>query len=754
MTSESPLTFTSNKKAPPTDRAAVKDRTVLWIGGAAAILFFLVLGGASAWFFYTSVAETLPEPEQLSNISPSLVTSVYDSEGEVVHEFSIERRFWMPLDSFPEHLVQAVIAIEDARFYEHWGIDIRRIVGAAMANVVQRGYSQGASTLTQQLARNAFLTHDKRIMRKIREILTAIDLERYYIKDEILELYLNMVYMGAGVYGMEAASQQYFSKSVYDLSLHESALLAAAVQRPEAFRPDRDANHTRGFNRRNTVLAAMARNGFISEEDFHHYREQPIEATPAQRTSAQAPYFVEEVRRQVLRMFGEDRLYHQGLSIYTTLDTEAQAVAEEAVTAHLDTLQRIPNRLFITENRAWEMIGVSRDSLFDNFSQLYDEHRDTFEALHDSLKLRQLQTSVVTLDNSSGAVRVLIGGRDFSESRYNRAMQGGRQPGSAFKPFVYTAALKQGYTPATQIIDKPVTIETSEGEWRPVNFDRRFHGEVSLEYAVRRSLNLVVIEVLLDIGATDVISLARRMGISGHLPAVPALAIGAGNVSNLELTRAYSVFPNQGTLRQTYLIDSIVDNHGRVIFRNDLEEQEVLSPDVATVMTKMLEKVVSEGTAGAVRREGFRHPTAGKTGTSNNYSDAWFVGYTPRYTTGVWVGADQRRTMGRGITGSRGAIPIWTPLMQSLHDEASREEFPLTDEVVEHRVCEDTGELATSHCPRRYTTHFLRSNVPDRCTEHGVEQRRDTSNVIDYFGTPPDSRDRDEEEDPSSQMLF
>jgi penicillin-binding protein 1A len=678
---------------------------------------------------------------------------VYDKNGDLIHEFSIERRFWMPLDSFPTHLREAVIAIEDARFYTHWGIDIRRIAGAALQNITSGRYAQGASTITQQLARNAFFSHDKRIIRKIRESLAAIDIERYYTKDEILELYLNMVYMGAGVYGMEAASQQYYSKSASELTLGESALLAGCIQRPEAFRPDKEKNRQRAAARRNTVLASMMRNDYISSEEFGTYRDTEVSANPAERAAGYGPYFVEEIRRRVIRMLGEDRLYHQGISIYTTMCSHAQKAAEKAVSRHLDTLQRIPNRLFINDNRAWELIDVSRDELFDNFDSLYAEHRETFEALHDSLKLRKLQTSVVSLDNSTGAVRVLIGGRDFSESSYNRAVQGGRQPGSAFKPFVYAAAFQNGYTPATIMIDKPITVDTDQGKWRPVNFDRRFHGEVSLEYALKKSLNLVAIELLQSVGTHRVIPLARSMGIEGHLPAVPALAIGVGNVSNIDLTQAYSVFPNLGKRRDPYFIDSIVDNRGKTIYRQEPVEEEVLSDGVASLMIKMLEKVVHEGTAASLGRSDVPRPVAGKTGTTNDNSDAWFVGFSPRYTAGVWVGADQRRSMGRGITGGRGAIPIWKEVMKALHSELPRTSFEISSDVVKRRVCAETGQLAGSYCPETSSTYFLAHTIPDECEEHTGKSRRDSSNIINYFGTP-DSQDRDDTGEDDSRRLF
>ncbi|MGM0443110.1 MAG: penicillin-binding protein 1A [Fibrobacterota bacterium] len=758
MSDMNPITFSAHKKSSPSkDEGRVLNRTPVLIAVLIVIVFTTTVFLSAAWVLSHRVAATLPDPGKLSDIRPSLVSTVYDMHGEKVHDFSIERRFWKPLDSFPEHMQNAVIAIEDIRFRNHWGIDVKRIAGAIVHDIAAGGFEQGASTLTQQLARNAFFSHEKRIIRKIREAFTAVALERYYTKDEILELYLNMVYLGGGVYGVEAASQLYFSKPASQLTVGEAALLAGCIQSPGNYRPDLEENRARARVRRNSVLRGMVRAGFLSKERMKTLAGLAVTADPAQKESDRAPYFVEEIRRRVIGLLGEDKLYHDGIAIHTTLDTHAQDSTEKAVKAHLDTLQRIPNRSFIRRNRAWTMIDVPRDTLFEHFDSLYDAHRHVFDTLHDSLRLQQLQTSVVTLDNANGAVRVLVGGRDFKKSKFNRATQSTRQPGSAFKPFVYTAALKSGYTPATIVNDKPVTIKTDDGDWRPENFDKKFYGEVPLQFGLKKSLNLIAIQLLLDIGAHPIVTLARSMGIEGHLPYVPALAIGAGGVKNINLTTAFSVFPAGGVKQKPYFIDSIVNSSGRTIYRRTPEVDTVLSPGIAAVMTTMMEKVVDEGTGVSIRRAGFRRPCAGKTGTTNDYSDAWFVGFTPQYSCGVWTGFDQRRSMGRGIAGSKGAIPIWVEVMKAVHGDSPEGEFPKPESVVERRVCSATGMVATDYCPEIFKTSLLKRRVPGRCDEHTLREHRDSSNVINFFGSDP-GRHIDDTADTaqtgSSRMLF
>ena len=587
-----------------------------------AMLISIGVGVGSVVGILVNTYNTLPAPEEMANIKPSLVTRVYDKDSLLVHEFSIEKRFWMPLDSISPNMPHAVISIEDQRFYKHWGIDLKRIFGAALANVVSRGYSQGASTLTQQLARNLYFSHKKTLMRKVREILTAIKLEQYYTKNEIMELYLNQVYLGGGVYGVEAASQKYFSKPAKDLTVNEAAIIAGIIQRPERFRPDRKKNLKKIKNRRNSVLKGMVKMKFLTSAEGKEEREKPIIAKPSKKSALQAPYFVEKIRKYLERKYGEDLLYNGGLKVYTTLDSKAQMAAEKSLAEHLDTLQRSPNRIFLFDNKPWTKTeGLSRSDWYDNFDSLYEKYDTLFfdkngksKLSDDSLKLRKIQASVLAIDNKTGAVRVMIGGRNFEESRFNRALQTVRQPGSAIKPFVYAAAFEHGYTPATIIIDKPITLETPEGTWRPENYEHEFFGPITVRDALRHSVNIPAIRTLMDIGPNNVIALARSLGLKHQLPPVPALAIGACEVSNIEITRAYSAFANHGSQAKTYFIDRIENRKGRILEKHEIEVEQVMSRDVADLTAQVMRAVVDAGTGVRVRSLGFYRQAAGKTG--------------------------------------------------------------------------------------------------------------------------------------------
>ena len=727
------------------------------------LLFSLtVFGGAFVYRFLENTMATLPKPEEVAHIKPRLVTKIYAADSTVVHEFSIERRFWKPLDSISPYVSQALIATEDRRFYTHWGIDPKRIITAAVGNVVSGGYSQGGSTLTQQLARNLYFTHKKTIMRKVREILTAIQLETYYSKEEILELYLNMVYLGGGTYGVEAASLKYFSKSASDLNVNEAAVLAGLIQRPEAYRPDRSKNLERIKKRRSTVLISLVRAGDITQDEAHRIAQTEIPANPYKKSDDKAPYFIEHVRQHLERTYGSDELYNGGLQVYTTLNIEAQDSLEIAVTNHLDSLQEQPNRMFLQQDRTWKKIGVSYDSMMQNFDSLYAAYySELFKDLPDSLKRRRLEVSAVALDVHSGAVRVLAGGRNYKISKYNRAIQSVRQPGSAMKPFVYAAAIEEGYSPSSVMIDKPITLMTDDGPWRPENYSHKFYGPITLRDALRRSVNLIAIQKLRAIGAQKVIDFSRRVGLTHNLPNVPALAIGAAEVTNMELTAGYAAFANGGNLVKPYFVEKVVDKNGRILEQHDPFKERVMDVAIANTMASMMSDVINRGTGVEVRREGFRRPAAGKTGTTNNYSDAWFVAYTPQISMGVWVGADQRRSMGYGMTGARGGIPIWVGAMKPLHAELPVETFSL-EGLEKKELCSTSNLLATSYCPKTYKDIFVIGREIESCDEHGPGARRSSDDVINYFGSEsntegksmPSPSDTTEEESDDDQLLF
>jgi penicillin-binding protein 1A len=691
--------------------------------------------GAGALFFMRMHA-TLLSPDEIQTVEPPLVSKVYARDGSVIHEFSIEKRFWVPLNQMPENLRRAVIAIEDRRFYDHWGVDIHRIFGAFFANILRGEIAQGGSTITQQLARNLYLSFKQTMTRKIREALTAVQLEKYYTKDQILELYLNQVYFGAGVYGVEAASQRYFSKPVSQLDLNECSVLAGVIQLPEHHRPDKPENTARITARRKAVIHAMRAMNVISSAEAKAVLKSPVPNHPQKELARIAPYFIEMIRNHVERKYGEDQLYNGGLSIFTTLDPVAQAAAEDTMKVHLQWLQQKSDRIFLDYTQAHKKAGVTKDFYVAHFDSLYNLNRKQWEALPDSHRVRIVQGSVLALNAADGGITVMIGGRDFSESKFNRALQALRQPGSSFKPIVYTAAIDSSYTPASVVLDQPITLETPEGLWRPQNYEGEFNGPITIRNALKKSINLVAIQVIRDIGEQNVVDLARRMGLRHQLNPVPSLAIGSCEATLMEMTTAYSIFANGGRKLKPYFIEQIVDKNGRTLEEHTPEEETVLTPQTAFLMTSLLHTVVTSGTAASIPGMGFTRPAAGKTGTTNDYSDAWFVGFTPQAVCGVWTGVDERLSMGYGVTGTMAAIPIWVKTMKALHRSLPVVDFRQPAGIVTEKVCEKSNLLATPACPKTRNEVFIAGKLPQPCDEHGGKANAKNGNIIRLFGSP------------------
>lgn len=708
-----------------------------------SLIFILGCAIGSGFWFFRHMYQTLLSPEEIQNIQQPLVSCVFARDGSLIHEFHIERRFWVPLDEIPENLQNAVIATEDRRFYRHWGIDFKRIVGAVCIDLLRGHYAQGASTITQQLARNLYLSFRQSMIRKIREAMTAVQMETYYTKKQILELYLNQVYLGAGVYGVEAAAQKYFSKPVADLDINECSILAGMIQLPEHYRPDRPENMKRIQTRRKAVIAAMKKADYITEQKAGAVLLEDIPSNPEINTSKVAPYFIEVVRDYIEKKYGENPLYNGGLNIYTTLDPVAQKAAEDTMAIHLKSMQMVTNRIFLDSSKAHVALHMPKDTFLAHFDSLYDLRRDEYKSLPDSSCLRIVQASVVALDIKTGGVLVLIGGRDFLESKFNRALMARRQPGSSFKPFVYLTALDSGYTPSTVVLDQPVTLETSEGLWRPENYDREFLGPVTVRTALKKSINLVAIQVIRDIGPENVIARARQMGFKHDMNPVPALAVGACQATPMEMAVAYSIFADHGRMTEPYFIDSIIDKNGKLIEKHKHKETSVFSPQKAFIMTSLLRSVVTGGTGASIPASGFTRPAAGKTGTTNDYSDAWFVGFTPQISCAVWVGVDERLSMGRGVTGAKGAIPIWIKTMKTLHRSLPVANFSVPAGIVMRRVCSKTNKLASAYCPQYYEEYFIESSLPDTCDIHGLGRGKKSDNVLEMFSTKKRSPSKD-----------
>jgi penicillin-binding protein 1A len=572
-------------------------------------------------------------------------------------------------------LIQALIAVEDQHFYGHHGFDAGRIALAAMADLRHRRAAQGASTLTQQLARQSFLTKDKTIRRKVQEIILAAKIEHLYSKPEILELYLNKVYFGDGLYGVEAASRGYFGKRASALSVAEAALLAGLVKSPSSYAPT--TNMERAKARRNVVLQAMLENGAIDRATWQEARASKVILTDGLR--AQEPhgqYFKEQVRRELVDRFGWQQVYQGGLRVFTTIDMDAQIAAETSVN---DTLKAIDAR-----RKALRPPSTA------------PKRGKTPGAAVPSDDDRPLQAALVAMDPTTGHVRAMVGGRDFDRSRFNRAVQAKRQPGSAFKPFVYAAALEAGFTPATVINNLNDPIATGQGAWTPED-EHSSAGAMTLRTGLRTSSNRAAVRLLQQVGIPRTVEYARTMGV-GELPNVPSLALGSGEVTLQSMTAAYAAFANRGLVPRPVLIRRVEDCDGRILYDSYAMPTRAISETTAFLMTSMMADVINAGTGARARQLGFKLPAAGKTGTTNDFKDAWFVGFTPKLVAGVWVGFDQARTiLPRGFAADI-AVPLWASFMKVATRNDKPDWFTPPPGVTAATICRISGKLATDGC--------------------------------------------------------
>jgi len=614
---------------------------VLGIIGALFLTGFL---GIAALIYY--FGQDLPDRlDLMSNYRPSVVSTVYDAHGLPIGEFYHQRRMVVPLERIPPHVIQAFLAAEDARFFKHKGVDLFAVFRASISNLRRGEIREGGSTLTQQLVRAFFLTPERTLKRKIREAILAYRVERNHTKEEILYLYLNQVYFGHGNYGIEAASRDYFGKGVKDLNLAQAALLAGLPRSPSRSSPYRD--FFSAIERQRYVLRRMYKEEFITEAAYQESLQTPIRLTPAPLLNSQvAPYFVEHVRQVIGERYGFDPLLQGGLHIYTSLDSSLQMAAQEAVRDGLDEV-----RLRLKKNT---VPGDSRKG--------------------------EVEGALLTLDPHTGMVKALVGGYNFSFSQYNRALQAKRQPGSAFKPIIYSAALEGGLSELTVIRDGPVSFKMAAGKyWRPQNYEKRFVGPVTLRSALAHSLNSVSVKLVDRMGSDRVIRQARKLGIESPLEKNLSLALGTSSVSLLEMVRAYAVFANGGRLVEPMFITKVTDRDGKVLEENGPEPKQTLSPEISYVLTDMLKNVIQSGTGRAAAKLG--HHVAGKTGTTSDFRDAWFIGYTPSLIAGVWVGYDDFRSLGDKETGARTALPIWLSFMTAAGQGEQPEDFPVPEGV-------------------------------------------------------------------------
>ncbi len=608
---------------------------------------------------YAYFARNIPSVEALKDYNPPTITKVFSEGGELIGEFFSERRDVVPLSRLPNHLIQAFVAGEDARFFQHKGVDYLAITRALLKNIFSGEILQGGSTITQQVIKSLLLSPEKSFTRKLKEAILAFKIENYLTKEDILYLYLNQIYLGNGSYGVSAAAGNYFGKQVEELTLAESALLAGLVQAPSKYSP---VNHPDQAKKRQAyILNRMVEEGLISSQDSIRALQVPLKLIGRPPVFLdKAPYFVEYVRKYVEEKYGREALYKEGLQVYTTLDLEMQKAAQGAL-----------------ETEAREI-----------------------EKRHASHRPGVVEGALICFDLETGYVKSMVGGRDFKRSQFNRAIQARRQTGSAFKPIVYASALDNGYTPASIIVDSPIVFEWGGKKWKPKNFEDKFLGPITLRNALTHSVNIVTVKIARDIGVEQIRTYAQRLGISSPLQGDLSMSLGSSSISLYELTKAYAVFANQGKAFKPIFIRKILDRRGNLLEENlppfcaePSQEEQILSPQTAYLMTSLLQSVVQHGTGWRARALG--RPVAGKTGTTDQYLDAWFVGYTPELVTGVWVGIDDEEPLGENETGARAASPIWVSFMSKATKGTPTKDFPVPQGIELMKIDPKTGQISS-----------------------------------------------------------
>jgi penicillin-binding protein 1A len=765
----------------------------------------LLLSGALLFFYFS---RNLPDFASLKERSVNAFSIVYSEDDEVVGKFLLDNRIPISYEKIPKPLIQAFLAAEDAEFFQHRGVDYKGIARALLKNLMAGRIVQGGSTITQQVTKTFFLTPRRSFLRKLKEVAYAFGLERNFTKEEILTLYLNHIYLGNGAYGIEAAAESYFNKRVEQLNLPEIAMLAGLVKAPSRFSPVN--NLPRAKQRQNYVLTRMAELGFITEEQKDRALRMPMKIQP--RGSAffsKAPYFTEFIRRQIERKYGKDKLYKEGLRIYTTLDLNLQKAAQKSIETGLRDLdkrqgfrgpiQRLTSDELgdltkrkrgtlqpLSSNEIYEGVILAREDSKKFYSVWVEDRKGilpysemvwalqikptthfkpdkvkspadllkTGDVVHVRVKeparkdqplilaLEQdplVQGALICTDPNTGYVKAMVGGRDFSESQFNRALHSRRQPGSAFKPFIYAAALEKGYTPSTLLMDSPVEYSDYDGGhyWAPKNYDKNFMGPITFRNALAHSRNVVTVKILESIGIVYALDFFKKVGIESSIKRDLSVALGTSGVSMLELVSSFGVFANGGERLQPIFIKKIVTMKGEVLEENipfvDVDEPEgeieegeevtpspptpppfikkqVISPQNAFIMTHLLEGVVQHGTGQRAKILG--RPVAGKTGTSSDYSDAWFIGYTPSFLAGVWVGFDDKTSLGRNETGAKAALPIWISFMSQALKDAPIEPFRVPENIILMKVNLETGAPADGSSSEIILEAFVEGTLP------------------------------------------
>ena len=667
------------------------------------LLISLMILGTAAGIIY-SCYKTLPDISALEKFQPGETTRIYASNGELVAELYEENRTWVPLKKMPKDLVNAFLAIEDDKFYSHHGISIKGIIRAIVANLREKGMSQGASTITQQLARNLFLSQEQSYGRKISEVLLSIQIEKKFSKDEILELYLNQIFLGSGSFGVEAAARTYFGKSVTDMDLGQAAVLAGLPQAPSVYSPFVDIRACK--ERQTLVLNRMKELSMIAPEEAKKYIDRPVKTTGPRELGFKGfrmPYFSTYCLHELVKKYGSDVVYRGGLRVYSTLDIPLQEYAQTALKKGIDLGKQ-------------EYAYCSEGAL-------------------------------VCVENKTGFIRVMVGGYDYNQkNQFNRAWQAKRQPGSSFKIFVYTAAVNSGISPDTVFSDSPTTFTSPQGEaYTPQNSDGRFMGSMRMRDALRLSRNVISVKILEQVGIDNVIKYAHTMGIHGELKPYLSLALGSAEVTVIEMASALSILGNMGTKIEPTTIKKITDSDGNIIEDNSNRKGiKILPAETAYNVTDMLRGVIESGT-GANAYIG--RPAAGKTGTTSDYRDAWFVGYTPDFSTAVWIGNDDFSPMERVYGGDYPAM-IWSDFMKKAEEKLPVAEFELPKgDYVEVEICPESGLLVSSKCPSSVKRRFEKGTEPQKTCELSAHKGWTVDNTKEITQPSPPPPVPTEEED-------
>jgi penicillin-binding protein 1A len=736
------LSMATDTTGPPR-RARIK-----FVGTALFVLLVLIAAVAGAVSGFLLVYSTdLPQVTELEHYRPSTITQLYDDQNRVIGQFALQRRVIDSYNDFPKVLRDALISTEDKEFEQHWGVDVWRVFGAAWRDLMLDQRAQGASTLTMQLARNLFLSPDRNFRRKMQEVMLSIQIERRFTKPQIFTLYANQIYLGHGVYGFEAGANYYFSKKAKDLTLPEAAVLAGLPKAPNYYSPINSPE--RCLRRRNLVINNMLEDGKITAAEAERAKTAPLVLNLQAEPNDIAPYFVEEIRQYLEKKYGSEQVHEGGLRVYTGLNLEMQHAAQQALHDGLAAYERrhgwkgnlvnvVANGDSIASYHHVDWDGAIVDGSyvhalvtsvepmaatikFANYEARlgpeeikWTKHTSPEQFLkpgdivyikvdelsgttsHVSLQQESgVQGSLMALDNSTGDVKAMVGGRDFEESKFNRATQALRQVGSSFKPYIYTAAIDQGLTPDDTVLDAPVTFNTSSGPYTPHNYDGKFEGVITFRHALAESRNIPALKVTERIGGIKtVIDYARKFGITAPLLPYLPIALGAADITLAEQTAAFTTFPNDGVRVVPRYIRKVSDYDGRVLEEDYPEVRDVVSARTARIMVSMLREVILHGTGFQASK--LNHPLGGKTGTTNDFTDAWFVGFSPSITCGVWVGYDEKKTLGNKETGAVAALPIWMDFMRVALKGRESEDFaappPTTPSAVAQKVDTPDGE--------------------------------------------------------------